>query len=327
MPNIEPKLDADTSHNQHARPDADIDNRKVLLNFGPEDIERLLEIDDFAKGYAQPVIDRFYDHLLSFEEGRAFFSDVTVLERVKQAQTEYFLSLTEGDYGSAYVENRFRVGAVHEHIQLPIKSYLGMYCFYLSEVSRTLTKHIDDRDELVETLLSLTKLVFFDIGLTLDSYLLERTRTIVQQQESIHEIQRKTIRELSTPVLQVREGLLILPIVGVIDSQRAKELTENLLRAIRANRAKVVVIDITGVESVDSAVANHLVQTVEASRLMGAKVIVCGLSAEVSQTLVTIGVDLTKLNTVGDLQGGLEAADKLLGYIITRASQDSDRRD
>jgi rsbT co-antagonist protein RsbR len=94
----------------------------------------------------------------------------------------------------------------------------------------------------------------------------ERERTIREQQEAI--------RELSTPVLQVRDRLLILPIIGVIDPQRARQLTEQLLRGIRANRAKVVVIDITGVAAMDTNVANHLVQTVEASRLLGATVIV-----------------------------------------------------
>ena len=111
------------------------------------------------------------------------------------------------------------------------------------------------------------------------NFVQERERVIRQQQEAI--------RELSTPVLQVRERLLILPIIGVLDSQRARQLTEQLLRGIRANRAKVVVIDITGVPTIDSTVANHLVQTVEASRLMGASVIITGLSSEIAQTLVT----------------------------------------
>lgn len=146
------------------------------------------------------------------------------------------------------------------------------------------------------------------------SFVQERERIIRQQQEAI--------RELSTPVLQVRERLLILPIIGVIDPQRARQLTEQLLRGIRANRAKVVVIDITGVPSVDSTVANHLVQTVDASRLMGATVIVTGLSSEIAQTLVTIGVDLTKMKTVGDLQGGIEEAERLLGYEIVRHEQE-----
>jgi rsbT co-antagonist protein RsbR len=140
----------------------------------------------------------------------------------------------------------------------------------------------------------------------------------VQERERVIRQQQEAIRELSTPVLQVRERLLILPIIGVVDSERARQLTEQLLRGVRSNRAKVVVMDITGVPSVDATVANHLVQTVEASRLLGATVIVTGLSPEIAQTLVTIGVDLTKMNTVGDLQGGIEEAELLLGYKVLK---------
>jgi rsbT co-antagonist protein RsbR len=147
------------------------------------------------------------------------------------------------------------------------------------------------------------------------SFVQERERVIRQQQEAI--------RELSTPVLQVRERLLILPIIGVIDAHRARQLTEQLLRGIRANRAKVVVVDITGVPTIDQTVANHLVKTVEASRLMGASVIITGLSAEIAQTLVTIGVDLSKMNAVGDLQGGIEEAELLLGYKVIQTAGDS----
>ncbi|WP_245663523.1 STAS domain-containing protein [Nocardia inohanensis] len=144
------------------------------------------------------------------------------------------------------------------------------------------------------------------------SFVEERERIIRQQQDAI--------RELSTPVLQVREQLLILPIIGVLDGQRARQLTEQLLSAIRANRAKVVVIDITGVPAIDSTVANHLVQTVDASGLMGASVIITGLSSEIALTLVTIGLDLSKMNAVGDLQGGIEEAERLLGYDVTRTT-------
>ena len=142
------------------------------------------------------------------------------------------------------------------------------------------------------------------------SFVDERERVIRQQQDAI--------RELSTPVLPVRERLLILPIIGVLDSERARQLTEQLLTGIRTHRAKVVVIDITGAPDVDATVANHLVQTVDASRLMGASVIITGLSPTIAQTLVTLGLDLSKMNTIGDLQGGLEEAERLLGYTVTR---------
>jgi rsbT co-antagonist protein RsbR len=140
-----------------------------------------------------------------------------------------------------------------------------------------------------------------------------RERIIRQQQEAI--------RELSTPVLQVRERILILPIIGVLDEQRAQQLTEQL----QTSRAKVVVIDVTGVPDLDASVANHLVQTVDASRLMGASVILSGLSPTIAQTLVTIGVDLGKMNTVGDLQGGVEEAERLLGFKVINTEPDEPR--
>jgi rsbT co-antagonist protein RsbR len=145
----------------------------------------------------------------------------------------------------------------------------------------------------------------------------------VQERERVIREQQEAIRVLSTPVLQVRERLLILPIIGVIDPQRGRQLTEQLLHGIRTNRAKVVVIDITGVPVMDANVANHLVQTVEATRLLGATVIITGLSPEIAQTLVTIGVDLGKMNTVGDLQGGIEEAERLLGYKVVPLGETS----
>jgi len=138
--------------------------------------------------------------------------------------------------------------------------------------------------------------------------------SFVEERERVIREQQVAIRELSTPVLQVRERLLILPIIGAVDDRRARQLTEQLLGAIQSHRARVVVIDITGVASVDVTVANHLVQTVEAARLMGASAVITGLSSKIAQTLVDLGVDLGMLTTVGDLQGGLEEAERLLGY-------------
>lgn len=136
----------------------------------------------------------------------------------------------------------------------------------------------------------------------------ERERVIAQQQAAI--------QDLSTPVLRLRDRLLLLPIIGLIDSDRARQLTEQMLGAIREFRAGVVVMDITGVASVDSKVANHLIQTVDAARLLGTTVVVTGVSPAIAQTIVTVGVDLSRIQTVGDLQGGLDLADRLLGYRV-----------
>ena len=284
---------------------AEITRRKEWLEFGDADEARLKELDPIAREYADDVVDRLYEHFLAFPEPRTFFDEPGVLEYVKSMQHAYFLRLTQGDYHEGYVRDRLKIGAVHEEIGLDVKWYLGAYSRYLRIVAERIFQAFgDDRMAALRAYLSLEKLVFLDIGLAVDTYIHQRERTIVAQEAAI--------RELSTPVLRVREGMLILPIIGLIDGQRARQLTQQLLRAIRETRARVVVVDVTGVPTIDTHVANHLVQAVDASRLMGAVAIVSGLSAEVAQTLVALGLDLRKLNTVGDLQGGIEEADRLL---------------
>jgi rsbT co-antagonist protein RsbR len=286
------------------------------MEFDDEDVAHLRVLNEAAQGYADAVIDNLYEHFLAFTETSRFFEDPDTLAYVKRMQKEYFLRLTGGSYGREYVNDRLKIGAVHERIGLDVKWYLGAYNRYMRAVAtRLFSDRTKDPATTLKMYFALKKLIFIDIGLAIDTYISSRERTIGAQQEAI--------RELSTPVLQVRQGLLILPIIGVIDPQRARQLTEQVLQGIRRARARVVVMDITGVPSVDSQVANHIVQTVDASRLMGATVIVTGLSSEVAQTLVTIGVDLSKINTSGDLQGGIEEAERLLGYEVVKTKQTS----
>ena len=138
--------------------------------------------------------------------------------------------------------------------------------------------------------------------------------SFVEERERVIRDQQEAIRDLSTPVMKLRERLLLLPIIGALDTDRTRQLTEQLLAEVRAHRAQVVVIDITGVAAIDGAVANHLIQTVESVRLMGADTILTGLSPETAQALVELGVDLATMKTVGDLQGGLEDAESLLRH-------------
>ena len=139
------------------------------------------------------------------------------------------------------------------------------------------------------------------------SFVEERERVIREQQEAI--------RELSTPVLQVRDGLLILPIIGVprLASGRASS-PSSCSRRSRPTAPRSWSSTSRASATIDVTVANHLVQTVEAARLMGASAILTGLSSKIAQTLVDLGVDLAMMRTVGDLQGGLEEAERLLGH-------------
>ncbi len=191
---------------------------------------------------------------------------------------------------------------------------LGIVLLLRDVLARSLFERYHDEPDRLNGVLDAYEPAANRIAVTVGvSFVEERERVIREQQASI--------RELSTPVLQVRGRLLILPIIGVLDSGRARQLTEQLLQAIQANRAKVVVIDITGVATIDVNVANHLVQTVKATQLMGATAIITGLSAGIAHTLVDLGVDLSTMRTVGDLQGGLEEAERLLGYRVTQIEE------
>jgi rsbT co-antagonist protein RsbR len=179
-----------------------------------------------------------------------------------------------------------------------------------------LTVAYPEPDRLVAVVAAMDKWFDNTMGIIGETYLNTKEQTILRQQDAI--------RELSTPVLTLMDGLLLLPVVGVIDSHRARQMTDQLLQAIHKHRAKVVVIDITGVAAMDTMVANHLIQAVDAARLLGASAIVSGLSADVAQTVVRIGVDLSRLHTVGDLQGGVSDALRRIGFQVRRVDSPSD---
>jgi rsbT co-antagonist protein RsbR len=128
---------------------------------------------------------------------------------------------------------------------------------------------------------------------------------------------REAIQELSTPIVPLYTGILAVPLVGRVDSQRAQALTEAMLEAIAREQAEIVLLDITGVAVVDTNVANHLIQTARAAGLLGSQVVLVGISAEVAQTLVQLGLDLGQLVTLSNLQSGLEYALSRHGLAIT----------
>ena len=137
-------------------------------------------------------------------------------------------------------------------------------------------------------------------------------------QQEVIEAQRQALQELSTPIIPVMERIIVMPLVGSIDSMRARDITRSLLGGIREHRAKVVILDITGVPVVDSGVADHLNKTIQAARLKGAQTIVTGISDAVAETIVDLGIDWGGVETLGDLQTGLITALNRLGIKLSK---------
>ncbi|MBN1218896.1 MAG: PAS domain S-box protein [Anaerolineae bacterium] len=138
-------------------------------------------------------------------------------------------------------------------------------------------------------------------------------------QKEIIEAQQRTLAELSTPVIPVLEGIIVMPLIGSIDTLRARDVTRNLLAGITQHRAKVVILDITGVPIIDSGVAGYLNRTIQAARLKGTRVMVTGISEAVAETIVDLGIDWSNIETLADLQTGLVAALHNLGVELRTA--------
>ena len=147
---------------------------------------------------------------------------------------------------------------------------------------------------------------------TLTSQLQERIEEGKAREETIR-AQAEAIVELSTPVIQVWDGILILPLIGTVDATRQEQLMEQILYAIADKRSEAVIIDITGVPVVDTYVAENLIRTVQAARMLGAECVVTGINSEIAQALIRAGVSLGDVTTRGNLQGGLQFAFQLTG--------------
>lgn len=285
----------------------EIASRRAFFEITAEDLQRLAALRPHAERHSREIVDLLYELIVSHPETRLFFPDEATLNHVKGMQRRYFLGLFSGTCDAAYVEDRLRVGAAHERIGLAPKWYIGAYGRYMRLLFDRLLTDLPE-SEARAAYRSLTKLVAFDTALAIDTYILAHVETLARQQVAI--------RELSTPVIRVHRAVLLLPLVGTVDSHRAQQIMETLLTRVVEEQARVVIVDIAGVPVVDTKVADHLLKTTEAVQLLGAMTIVTGISAQVARTIVQLGVDISSIHTRARLDDGLELALSLVGKTI-----------
>jgi len=136
----------------------------------------------------------------------------------------------------------------------------------------------------------------------------ERSEALIQAREEVITAQKEALRELSTPLIPISDNVVIMPLIGTIDSSRAQQIIETLLHGVSSQRTRMAILDITGVLLVDTQVANVFIQAAQAASLLGAQVVLTGIRPEVSQTLVGLGIDLRGIVTRGTLQSGIAYA-------------------
>jgi rsbT co-antagonist protein RsbR len=288
--------------------ESELRSRRAFFELTDADLRRLAELRPFAEKHTDAVVESFYQLLLAHPETKKFFPDAATIRRVKQAQREYFLGLFAGRCDLAYVEDRLRVGVAHERIGLSTKWYLGAYRKYMEDILRNLFAELGDETRAREAFESIQKLVYFDVVIACDTYLAAKLEALERHQAAI--------RELSTPVIRVYDRVLLLPLIGAIDSLRADQVMDSVLLKVTEAQARCIIIDIAGVPVVDTKVADNLVKTTAAVRLLGAETILTGITAQVARTIVQLGVDISAMHTRSRLSEGIELALALLGNSI-----------
>jgi rsbT co-antagonist protein RsbR len=189
----------------------------------------------------------------------------------------------------------------------------GIYVFSLKDaLLQVLQDEIKNDPETLYTLsLKLSKLI--------DGFTVSTFETFIKGREEVILRQTDEIAEISTPVIRVWDGILALPIIGTLDSARTQVVMENLLQQIVESGSSIAILDISGVPAVDSLVAQHLIKTVSATRLMGAECIISGIRPEIAQTVVHLGIDLSNIITKASLASALKHAFSMLHLEVKKS--------
>jgi len=263
-------------------PQASIQDILAKFQIGNEDLERIRAVAPILRQELNEHVEAFYHWLQQHHEYQVYFaSNPNRLERVKHLQLEHWGTFLDAQIDERWFASRKHVGAVHAYIDLPNDIYFaGMSVSGKSLVDRVRKSKasIKDADETAD---SITKLIF------LDSYVVIEEITRIQREKLSSSA--KALMEMSTPVTPIWEGIL-------------------LLNNLAETRAKVFVMDISGVGAMDTAVANQLIKITKATQLMGCETIVSGLSPSIARTLVELGVNVGEVRTTATLRDSFELA-------------------
>ena len=289
--------------------EAELQSRRDFFEITPDDLKRLSSLRGFAEKHTDDVIEDLYQLILGHPEAKKQFTDHATLVRVKRAQRDYFLGLFSGRCDLAYAEDRLRIGIAHERVGIPPKWYLGAYARYLRSITDRISDEFSDRNDARAAYQSIEKLVAFDMALAMDTYIAAQLDALARHQAAI--------RELSTPVIRLYHRVLLLPLIGTIDTHRADQLMEAVLMKVVDEQANVIIIDIAGVPVVDTKVADHLLKTTEAVRLLGAQTILSGISPTIAKTIVNLGMNISAMHTKSRLADALELAFEIVGKRVT----------
>jgi rsbT co-antagonist protein RsbR len=296
----------------------DISPQTILAKFNitDEDLAMVRRAGEHLRPQLPAFVQEWYVWLRSHEEFETFFGDAEeLLAHVQLMQERHWNAFFDATFDATYIASRRHIGAVHGRIDLPNLIYLsGMFMsdkLLRERVERT-PLPAGERHAMA---IAIEKMIFVDTYLVLDE-IHQTQRTAAEraaEENALLEARSEALLEQATPVTPIWEGILLLPLIGVLDSSRTHEIMSKTLTMISESRTKVFMLDISGVRTVDTAVANQLVKITQATRLMGCEAIVSGISPEIAFTMVELGVGIGQIRTTATLRDAFEIALQLVG--------------
>ena len=288
----------------------------ALLNtyrISDDDLGRVRTFSELFTPKMDEMVAKWYTWLETQPEFEQLFPDQETLRRVQKLQKEYWLLFLSGAVDDDYIAKRRKVGEAHARIGLSLNTYfagMNMFMELFGQCMRDAELNDDARSRMEE---SVIKLLHLDTAVVVETYnnLVEETLTS----------QANALMEMSTPVTQIWSGILLLPIVGIIDSKRARDIMNATLAKIGETQARIFILDISGVGVVDTAVANHLIKITRATRLMGCDCTISGVSPSIAQTIVDLGIDVGRIKTTSTMKDALAHAFHRVGMKITRDAE------
>lgn len=256
--------------------------------------------------YMPRVLDQFYDWMQQRGWFKDFFHSQAAMERVKQMQVKHWEIFWKGAITQEYLASRERIGTTHARINLPLDVYFeGVLIF--NQLWEQLMIEINIYTPNLYSIYR--RLTDLDVSIIVKTY----SDAYNKMLSDTIEMQNQSLQQMSTPIAQLWERILFLPLVGTLDSKRAQTVMNTMLEKITSTESRVFVLDISGITVMDTAVANHLIKMTKATRLMGCSCVISGVSSHVAQTIIDLGIHTDEVNTTNTLKDALVSAFKTIG--------------
>ena len=300
------------------------DTTVISVN-GTSTAEELLELYKISdedlkviKAFGKHIIPKLENYVTSFyawlrmqPEFEQYFADPDKLARVQKQQVVYWQEFFDARIDDEYVHKRRTIGEVHARIGLPLPVYFAAMNLSLRILSEEMYNGKLSEKDYGTAVRAVTRLMHFDTAIVVDTFMRLTSKTISEQSQAL--------MEMSTPVTALWDNILMLPVIGIIDSKRSQDIMNAMLSKIATTQSKIIILDISGVAVVDTAVANYLIKITKATNLMGCECLISGISPAIAQTIVELGIDVEDVQTTASLRDALQIAFKITGVEINVA--------